>query len=276
MELNWLESVAYGFISGLFDIIPVSAQAHKVLILKCLGIKDAMPLLNLFIDLAVLGALYFACRGILVRMNRARALARVPKKKRRRPLDVKSLMDWSLVKTVLVPVILGLYFYQYTSKWEASLLRIVVFLFLNGIILYAPQFFPSGNRDSRTLSRVEGLLVGLGGAFSIFPGISAVGTATAVGSVCGIERGYALDLALLMDLFLNLGWVVYDVIALAGGVTLSFALLLQCIGAAAAAFGGTILGVKLMRYLSAERGYSIFAFYCWGIALFTFIFNLMA
>lgn len=276
MELNWLESVAYGFISGLFDIIPVSAQAHKVLILKCLGIKDAMPLLNLFIDLAVLGALYFSCRGILVRMNRARALARVPKKKRRRPLDVKSLMDWSLVKTVLVPVILGLYFYQYTSKWEASLLRIVVFLFLNGIILYAPQFFPSGNRDSRTLSRVEGLLVGLGGAFSIFPGISAVGTATAVGSVCGIERGYALDLALLMDLFLNLGWVVYDVIALAGGVTLSFALLLQCIGAAAAAFGGTILGVKLMRYLSAERGYSIFAFYCWGIALFTFIFNLMA
>lgn len=80
MELNWLESVAYGFISGLFDIIPVSAQAHKVLILKCLGIKDAMPLLNLFIDLAVLGALYFSCRGILVRMNRARALARVPKK----------------------------------------------------------------------------------------------------------------------------------------------------------------------------------------------------
>lgn len=276
MELNWLESVAYGFISGLFDIIPVSAQAHKVLILKCLGIKDAMPLLNLFIDLAVLGALYFSCRGILVRMNRARALARVPKKKRRRPLDVKSLMDWSLVKTILVPVILGLYFYRYTSKWEASLLRIVVFLFLNGIILYAPQFFPSGNRDSRTLSRVEGLLVGLGGAFSIFPGISAVGTATAVGSVCGIEKGYALDLALLMDLFLNLGWVVYDVIALAGGVTLSFALLLQCIGAAAAAFGGTILGVKLMRYLSAERGYSIFAFYCWGIALFTFIFNLMA
>lgn len=185
-------------------------------------------------------------------------------------------MDWSLVKTILVPVILGLYFYRYTSKWEASLLRIVVFLFLNGIILYAPQFFPSGNRDSRTLSRVEGLLVGLGGAFSIFPGISAVGTATAVGSVCGIEKGYALDLALLMDLFLNLGWVVYDVIALAGGVTLSFALLLQCIGAAAAAFGGTILGVKLMRYLSAERGYSIFAFYCWGIALFTFIFNLMA
>ena len=75
-----------------------------------------------------------------------------------------------------------------------------MFLFFNGIILYIPQFLPTGNRDSRTLSRVEGLLMGLGGAASILPGISAVGTAMSIGSVCGVERKYGLNMVLIMHI----------------------------------------------------------------------------
>ncbi|MDO5399780.1 MAG: undecaprenyl-diphosphate phosphatase [Eubacteriales bacterium] len=277
MELNWLESVLFGFLSGFLDIVPVSAQAHKVMMLKFIGVKGDLPLLYLLVDLGVFAALYLNCQGQIVRMNRARALSHVPKKKRRRPLDVRSLMDLSLLRTMLVPVILGLFLYQYTSVWNDNLLWIVIFLFINGIILYVPQFLPSGNRDSRTLSRVEGLLVGLGGAASILPGISAVGAATSVGSVCGIERSYALDMALLMNLFLSVGWIVYDVIALSAGLGMvSFGILVRYLLAAAAAFGGTVLGIRFMRYMAAHHGYAVFAFYCWGIALFTFIFNLMA
>ena len=39
----------------------------------------------------------------------------------------------------------------------------------------------------------------------------------------------------------------------------------------AAAFGGAMLGVKLMRNLASGRGFSFFGVYCWGLALFTFI-----
>lgn len=186
-------------------------------------------------------------------------------------------MDLRLLHTMLIPVVLGLFLYQNTSEWNNKMLHIVIFLFLNGVILYAPQFFPSGNRDSRTLSRVEGLLVGLGGAASVLPGISAVGAATSIGSICGIERRFALDIALLMNMFLTLGWIVYDVMAMLGGLgALSFGIVIRYLLTGAAAFGGTMLGVKLMRYLSSNHGYSIFALYCWGVALFTFIFNLMA
>lgn len=277
MELNWLESLLFGFLSGFFDIVPVSAQAHKVLMLKILGVTYHMPLMYLFIDIGVFAALYVSCRGQIVRMNRAKQLSHVPKKKRKRPLDIRSLMDLRLLRTMLIPVILGLFAYQFTEAWNNKMIYIVIFLFLNGLILYAPQFFASGNRDSRTLSRVEGLLVGLGGAASVLPGISAVGTATSVASICGIERGFALNLALLMNMFLTIGWIAYDVMAMATGLgALSFGILIRYLLTGAAAFGGTLLGIKLMRYLSAEHGYSIFALYCWGVALFTFIFNLMA
>ena len=278
MELNWFQSVLYGLLSGLMDILPVSAQAHRALLLKFYGIKGNGDFLNLLIHLGILCALYWNRQSQLIRMSRARALARVPKRKRKRPLDTKSLMDLSMLKTMLIPVILGLFLYRFVSDMSGSLMWIALFLFLNGVILYVPQFLPSSNRDSRTLSRVEGLLMGLGGAASILPGISAVGVTTSIGSVCGVERSYSLDMALLMNMILTIGLAVYDVMGImANGMdVLSFSIILRYLLTAAAAFGGAMLGIKFMRHLASNQGFSLFGVYCWGLALFTFILNLIA
>ena len=179
MELSWFKNLLYGLFSGLLDILPVSAQAHSALLLKFFGVKASSDVHNLLIHLAVFAALYYSSQSHLVRMNRARALARVPKRKRKRPLDVRSMMDWSLLKTMMIPALIGVYLRKFTAGVSTNLLLIALFLFLNGLILYTPQFFPTSNRDSRTLSRVEGLLMGLGGAASAVPGISAIGTSLA-------------------------------------------------------------------------------------------------
>ena len=278
MDLNWFESLLYGLFSGLADILPVSAEAHRILMLKFFGIQSSNHLMNLLVDFGVLGALYFSCRKQIVQMTRARRLARVPKRRRRRPLDTRSLMDFSLLKTMLIPIILSFFAFRYAKKLEDRLIFIVVSLFVNGLILYIPQFFPTGNRDSRTLSRVEGLLMGLGGALGIVPGMSAMGSALSVSSICGVEKSYSLNMALLLNLCIHIGLLVMDVMGLiSGGMgTLSFVILLRYLAAAAVAFGGSVLGVKLMHMLAANGGTSLLAFYCWGVALFTFILNLMA
>lgn len=277
MNLNWLQSALYGLFSGLTDILPVSAQAHKVLMLKFFGIRTNMELMDLMIHLSIFAALYFSSQSQLVRFSRARALARIPKRKRKRPLDVRSLMDLSMLKTMLVPVVIGLFLYQYALELKNNLMLLSVFLFLNGIVIYVPQFLPGSNRDSRTLSRVEGLLMGLGGAASVLPGVSAIGMVTSIGSVCGVERSYSLNMALLMNLFLTLGLIVYDVLAIvASGLgTLSFLIFIRYLLTALIAFGGSMLGIKLMRHLAANHGNTVFAFYSIGLALFTFILNLM-
>ena len=277
MDLNWLQSVLYGFFSGLMDILPASAQAHKVLLLKFFGIRGNSDCLELLIHLGIFAALYYSCQTQLIRMNRARALARIPKRKRKRPLDVRSMMDWSMLKTMLIPVIIGLFFYSFTDKIKRNMVLIALFLFINGIILYVPQFLPTGNRDSRTLSRVEGLLMGLGGTLSMLPGISAIGTATAIGSICGIERNFSLTMALLMNMFLTAGLVVYDIMAIIKNNMdiLSFLIIIRYLLTALAAFGGTMLGIKILRHFANNQGYSLFGVYCWGMALFTFILNLV-
>lgn len=278
MDLNWLQSVLYGLLSGLTDILPVSAQAHKVLLLKFFGVKDNTELMDLMVRLAIFAALYFSSQAQLVRMSRAKALARVPKRKRKRPLDIRSLMDLSLAKTMLVPTVIGLFLYRYASGLEGNLMLLSVFLFLNGLVLYVPQFLPSGNRDSRTLSRVEGLLMGLGGAASVLPGFSAIGVSASIGSVCGVDRGYSLNMALLMNMAMTLGFLVYDVMGIAanGVGTLTFLIFIRYLLTALTAFGGCFLGIRVMRHLAANHSFSLFAFYCFGLALFTFILNLMA
>lgn len=277
MDLNWLQSLLFGLVSGLTDILPVSAQAHRMLMLKFFGVKSITSLLALMMHLSVFAALYLSSRGQFVKMNRARALARVPKRKRKRPLDVKSMMDWSLVKTMLLPTILGLLLYQYARNMQTNLLTIAAFLFLNGVILYVPQFLPSSNKDSRTLSRLEGFAMGCGCAASILPGISTVGTVVSIGSVCGVERVYSLNMAFIIKMFLMAGLMVYDVLGIiSGGLeALSFAIILKYLVTAALSFGAAMGGIRLTRRLTAEYGFGLFGVYCWGVALFIFILNLV-
>ena len=136
MDLNWFESILYGLVSGLMDILPVSAQAHRVLLLKFFGVRGNADLVHLLIHFGVFAALYYSSQTHLIRMKRARSLARIPKKKRKRPLDTHSMMDWSLLKTMAIPAILGLFLYQRAAQINTNLILVAVFLFINGIILY--------------------------------------------------------------------------------------------------------------------------------------------
>lgn len=277
MELNWLQSILFGLVSGAADIIPVSGQAHRLLLLKFFGVNQLPNLLALLLHLSVAAALYLSSQGQFVRMNRARALARIPKKKRKRPLDTRSMMDWSLIKTMLAPTVIGLLLNSRVRGWSVNMFLIAGMLFVNGLILYIPQFLPTSNRDSRTLTRLEGVLMGLGAGASVLPGISTVGIMVSIASVCGIERLYGLNMTFIVKLFFLIGLMVYDVLAIItdglGGLTVM--LLIQYIFTAALSFGAAMLGIRTLRRLAPEHGFHTFGVYCWGLALFTFILNLV-
>lgn len=277
MELNWLQSILFGLVSGAADIIPVSGQAHRLLLLKFFGVNQMPNLLALVLHLSVAAALYLSSQGQFVRMNRARALARIPKKKRKRPLDTRSMMDWSLIKTMLVPTVIGVLLNSRVRGWSVNMFLIAGMLFLNGLILYIPQFLPTSNRDSRTLTRLEGVLMGLGAGASVLPGISTVGIMVSIASVCGIERLYGLNMTFIVKLFFLMGLMVYDLLAIItdglGGLTVM--LLAQYLFTGLLSFGASMFAIRLLRRLAPEHGFHTFGVYCWGLALFTFILNLV-
>lgn len=278
MELSFLETLILGLISGFAEVLPVSAQAHRIVILKVLGINGDSAVLRLMIHMGTVLALYFFCKGHIVRMMRARRLVRIPKNRRKRPLDTEALMDFNFLKTALIPVILGTFLYSRLNFGKAQLLWAAGFLVLNGIILYVPQYLPGSNKQSGALSRVDSLYFGLGGFLGMFPGISAVGTAVSIGSVRGMDLSKAFSFALLLNIPVNLCLAALDLFTLVSGGagSLAFRALVFSLFAGAAACISVVLSIHMMKKIAAALGYGIFSFYSWGAALLTFLLYLAA
>lgn len=278
MELNWFQSILLGFLSGLADIIPVSAEAHRLVALKLFGNGSTMsPLVELFLHMGTLAGLYYGCYNQILRLTRARKLARIPKRRRKRPLDTRSLMDLSLLKTTLIPIVIAFFFYDKVSSIADNMVLVSAFLLVNGVILYIPQFLPGSNKDSRSMSRVEGLLIGLGGAISTIPGISCVGAGVSIATVCGADKQYALNMSLLMAIPVTIGLIAMDILTILGAeFALSMGLIFSCLLCAIAAFIGVFFGIRTMRVAINNLSMSVFGCYCWSAALFAFILYLTA
>lgn len=277
MELNLLQRILLSLVTGITEILPVAERAHAAFLLKIFGARDEKGLFMLFLHLGAFCAMYHYCRPNIQKFMKAKALSRIPKKRRKRPLDVKSLMDYRFLRTMIVPVVLAMLVYTKLRQISFSLLSISFMMFLNGIILYIPQFFPTSNKDSRSLSRLEGLAMGLGGALAVLPGLSGFGTAVSIGSICGVDRNYGFDMAVLLNMLICTGWLVFDVFSVfSGGVAgLSIQMLGQFVLCGCISFLGASGAILLLKSM-VSRGLSVFSFYCWGIALLIFILNLMA
>ena len=278
MELSFIENLILGLISGFAEVLPVSAQAHRIVILKMLGINGDSAVLRFMIHLASACALYFYCKGHIVRMMRARRLVRIPKSRRKRPLDTEALMDFSLLKFALIPVIIGLLICTKTAFLSRKLIFIAALLLINGIILYVPQYLPGSNKQSGALSRVDSLYFGLGGFLGMLPGVSSIGSAVSIGTIRGMDPEKALGFALLLNIPVNMGLALLDLIELLGGGSgsLTFKALFFALMAGAAAFAGILVAIRLLKKIAGSVGYSVFGFYSWGAALLTFLLYLAA
>lgn len=278
MTLNWFQNLIIGFFSGIADILPVSAQAHKAVLLTLFGVAQEPPLLRIFIHIATFCALYFSCQRQILQMIRQKQLARIPKQRRKRPVDLRILMDIRLVFTMAIPLVLMVVFYQKAASLYSRLSWVVLFLVINAVILYLPSVLPSGNKDSRSLSRMEAVLIGLGGAASVVPGVSSMGAMCSLGSICGAERSYMVGISLMMQMAITAILIFFDFISLftVGFGVAGFGGFIGCLLAAAAAYGGTYLGIKAIRVMAENIGFSIFAYYSVGLAVMTFVLYLSA
>lgn len=276
MDLNWFECLFLGLVSGFSDVLPVSAQAHKAIFLKIFGANGEPALLRLAIHTAIFVTVYFCLSNHIRRMVRQLKLTQIPKNRRKRPVDSKTIAEFKVLRVMIIPVILSLFLYSKTSGWNNRLNLTAIFLLLNGVILYLPRLMPTGNKDGLSMSMLDSLLMGLGGALAVLPGVSSVGATISVASVCGSERHFALNLAYLAHMVLTAGLILLDVLAIvAGNVVFSIPILICCVAAAAAAAVGTYFGMRLMRVLASNIGFAVFPYYCFGAALFSFILYLM-
>lgn len=276
MEWNWLLSLTYGLISGFTGFLPVSADAHEVLFQTMTGVKGELGGFRLACHLASLLALILAYRSHLIRFRRECRIARIPPKRRRRHPDQATLKEVRFLRTACVPAVLVAVLCGFVQFYARQLWLLALLLVLGGTVLYAPQYFRTGNKSTGTVSALDALLLGVGGGISPVPGLSGLAGSMASGSVRGLDRRFAVDMGLLLFLAVQpviIGFDMYSIVTI--GAAFSVGWFFLYLLAALAAFGGAFLAVKLVRFLAVRVGFSGFAYYCWGLALFTFALYLM-
>ncbi len=275
--MNWLVYIFYGFITGLGELLPVSAGAHDYFLDLMTRFDPYQPMLRLFCHASTLGALLMFNRHRVAHIYREMHIASQPVRRRRRQPDLIAVLDGRVVFTVLIPTAIGLLLTSAIRKQGLPLPFLAAFLVMSGVAIYAPHFIPGANRDSRHLSRMEAFAFGICAGLSAFPGISRMGSALSAGAITGCSRNYMLDIVYLMLIPLLMVMVALDIIGVLaiGSAAISLIMILQCLLAGAAAFGGASLAMATMRFLSVNMGYTAFAYYNWGLGIFGFILYLM-
>lgn len=274
MNLNWFESIIYGFISGISEFLPISSNAHQILLMHIYGTDAIDPVRDLFVHIALLLALYASLKPAIDNMRRER---QPHSARRHRTNPSRIAYDTYLVRNAIFPMLIGMLLLSYIFKPANSLLLTAVFFLLNGFIIFIPERMIQGNKDARSMSVFDSILFGVCGAMSTFPGLSRIGCMTAVAIGRGASRQNALNWAFLLSIpaiFALICFDFFEIITCAVSIPFWNSFLTYILSAIFAYVGG-YLGIGFMKFLTVRVGFSGFSYYSWGAGLFTFLLYLL-
>ncbi len=275
--MNILQSILYGLVSGLAAFFPISLPGHQSLMNLLFGVSSPEPVRSLLIHISIILAVWFSSNPYLERLRRE--MNRSPRARGKRRHEVSQYSyDLRLMKAGIIPMAICFVIIKLLNVQTDSFAVLAVFLFLNGLLIYITEHIAHGNKDSRMLSAFDSVMVGVNSALCGFPGISRIGTAMSWLLIRGTDRSKAFHWVLILSIPVCIMLVFFDLIGLftAGMGAFSFLILLGYLLSAICSFGAALGSIYLMRFLSVNSGYSVFAFYSWGAAFLSFILYLNA
>ena len=275
MEWNGLTGLVYGLLCGLFELLPVSPQVHQAVFVQLCGLPAPGFGMSMATHLGALAAVVLSYYSKIGKFNWERKIAAQPLRKRKRQPDVVCLMELRLLRIAALPVAVSCIAAPWLSQRMSELWMLSLLAMLNGVLVLLPHYMTRANKDARSISPLDALLVGLGGALGALPGFSRVGALLSVSSMRGADRPFALDFTYMLAILGLAALFVGDLSVILLGADVGVNPFLPSLLAFFGALGAGLAGIRLMRFLAVKNGYESFAYYNWGLAIFAFILYLI-
>ena len=249
-----LEAAFWGLIQGLTEFLPISSSGHLVLVPALLG-QDPP-------DLATSAMLHMGTLlAVLIYFRREVVEVVTFTEKGRR------LLLLLLVGTIPAAV-LGL---TLNSQFEGLNERprgIAVALFITGVVLFSTRWIRRGSRTAAEATYKDTILIGLGQAVALIPGVSRSGSTISTGLLRGFSDAEAARYSFLLGIPAIAGAGVFEgKDLLDSGSSVGAEIFL---GVAVAAISGYVAIAFLLR-LIGRTGLSPFGLYCMVAATVAFI-----
>ncbi len=276
--MSIIKNILFGLVSGLTEFLPVSSRGHQA-IMRCLfGLETRNSLQELLVHIGILISIFIGCRDIIARLRREQKMLSGSRRSRSKVADYKSVYDLRLLKTATVPMLLVLLLTIVTYRMDGNLLWIMAFLLLNGIVLLLADYTQHGNRDSRTMTGLDGFVMGVLGGLSAFPGISRTGMISSYTAARGADGKCIFNWSVLLGIPAILFYICMDFVGVfsSGVGTLTFSALIGYMMSGIAGFLGGYLGISILGVVLNHYSFSRFAYYSMGTSLFSFILYLIS
>lgn len=279
--MEWFEAILLGLIQGLTEFLPVSSSGHLEIGKVLLGVETTDDLLfTTMVHAATVLSTIVVFRNQIWDLLKGFFCGLKGVRIENRALVCNDQTDYLLKMVVsMIPVfVVGVFFKDYVEGLFGSINVVGVALVVTALLLffsdYASKFGGKLQQKENTyrngISYWQALVVGLGQAFAVVPGLSRSGTTISTGLICGVKREVMAQFSFLMVLVPILGETFLELVGGEFGAS-SVGAVSLVLGFASAFLSG-LFACKVMIALVKKARLSWFALYCLLAAAAIFIF----
>lgn len=268
--MDYLMSVFMGLIQGVAEFLPISSSGHLALFQAFFGMENVEANHMLFTVLLHFGTFLSVCivywrdivemireffLGIASLFNRKSGQKAAPPPARRLVM---------LIIVATLPLFVMVFLKDYIAVLFQSSIMVSIALLATGFALFFSDRLAKGHKTAKNATVADALLIGVGQAIAVIPGLSRSGTTISMGMMRGFDRNFAVRFSFLLSLPAVLGANILELKdAMAVGLDLSV-LPVYLVGVVTAAVVG-YFAIRLVKSLADKGKFGKFAYYCWAI-----------
>lgn len=267
--MGFLSSVFLGLVQGIAEFLPISSSGHLSLFQHFFGLTEAGLFFDVLLHLGTLIAIFVYYWKDIVNLVKAflRLVAGLFSKKKKEDKkgrkDPGARMILMLIVATL-PLVVVLPIKDKVESLYSNTIFVGCALVVTGCILFFSDRMAKGKKTVRSATLLDALLVGVGQALAVVPGLSRSGTTISAGMLRGFSRKFAVRFSFLLSIPAVLGANIISIgDAVAAGIDTSL-LPAYIAGTVVAAVSG-YFAIRLVNLLADKGKFGNFAYYCWGI-----------
>lgn len=260
--MSWWQALVLGIVQGLTEFLPVSSSGHLLIARELLGVQAPE---DLVFETAVHVATALATI-IVFRKRILELLGGLFKFKYNQQTDYIAKICVSMIPVAIV----GFFFKDQVEALFSSLTVVGAALLLTALLLFLSDRV---RKSGEKISFWQALVIGLGQAVAVIPGLSRSGTTISTGLLCGVKRESVAEFSFLMVLVPILGEAFLDVVG--GDLSASAAGVMPVAVGLVAAFVSGLFACKAMVALVKKAGLKWFALYCAAVGAIVLVSTLL-
>ncbi len=265
-----LSSIFLGLVQGVAEFLPISSSGHLSLFQHFFGLVSSEESLffDVLLHLGTLIAIFvYYWKDIVALCKQFVQLVRCLFSKQKRKTMKQLPPDGRLILMILVatlPLFVVLPIKDKVESLYGNTIFVGAALVVTGCVLFFSDRMSRGKKGPKSATMLDALLVGVGQAVAVVPGLSRSGTTISAGMMRGFHRRFAVRFSFLLSIPAVLGANILSIgEAVRQGIDVS-QLPAYIVGTLVAAVSG-FFAIRLVNMLADKGKFGSFAYYCWGI-----------